>query len=147
MPDTLKDANVAIAPMQSGSGIQNKILEAMSCGLPVVTTNLGLGNIKAKPRKDILVADSPEDFAQSVIELLQNPLKAREIGYKAREYAVNNQRLLGYPLLGTIPLVDKKVNEDGNFEQPELYVIYKSLFQKLGLYVPKNKTKYLKCFF
>jgi polysaccharide biosynthesis protein PslH len=90
MPDTLKNANVAIAPMQSGSGIQNKILEAMSSGLPVVTTNLGLGNIKAIPGKEILLADSPEDFAKAIISLLQNPSLAREIGNQGRQYVVNN---------------------------------------------------------
>lgn len=90
MSETLRNANVAVAPMQSGSGIQNKILEAMSTGLPVVTTNLGLGSIKAKPNKEILVADTPEDFAQVTINLLKNPLKARELGDQARKYVVEN---------------------------------------------------------
>ncbi|MEB3217220.1 MAG: glycosyltransferase [Nostocales cyanobacterium 94392] len=90
MSDTLRSANVAVAPMQSGSGIQNKILEAMSTGLPVVTTNLGLGSIKAKPNKEILVADTPEDFAQKTIDLLHNSLQVREIGHQARKYVVDN---------------------------------------------------------
>jgi polysaccharide biosynthesis protein PslH len=90
MSDTLRSANIGVAPMQSGSGIQNKILEAMSTGLPVVTTNLGLGSIKAKPNNEILVADTPEDFAQKTIYLLQNPLKAKEIGHQARKYVVDN---------------------------------------------------------
>jgi sugar transferase (PEP-CTERM/EpsH1 system associated) len=89
MPETLKQAKVAIAPMQSGSGMQNKILEAMASGLPVVTTTLGLGSLSAKPDKEILIADSPEDFAKATITLLQNSDLAREIRNLARQFVVN----------------------------------------------------------
>jgi len=51
MSDALSDATVAIAPMQSGSGMQFKILEAMALSVPVVTTTLGLGDIKAQINK------------------------------------------------------------------------------------------------
>jgi glycosyltransferase involved in cell wall biosynthesis len=77
---------VAIAPMQSGSGIQNKILEAMASGLPVVTTTLGIGSLKAEPGREILVADSPEKFAKTVIGLLQNGELAEAIGYQASKF-------------------------------------------------------------
>ena len=89
MPETLKKAKVAVAPMQSGSGMQNKILEAMASGLPVVTTTLGLGSLSAKPDKEILVADSPEDFAKATITLLKNSDLAREIRHQARQFVVN----------------------------------------------------------
>jgi sugar transferase (PEP-CTERM/EpsH1 system associated) len=89
MPETLKKAKIAIAPMQSGSGMQNKILEAMASGLPVVTTTLGLGSLSAKPDKEILIADSPEDFAKATITLLQNSDLAREIRNLARQFVVS----------------------------------------------------------
>ena len=84
MPDTLNRANVAVAPMQSGAGIQNKILEAMACGLPLVTTTIGLGGLAAVPGRDLLVADSPREFADAVVSVLGNPERAGELGENAR---------------------------------------------------------------
>ena len=68
----IRGAIISIAPMQSGSGMQFKILEAMACGIPVVTTQLGLGDIKARLGKDVLVADSPDEFAKKVVELISS---------------------------------------------------------------------------
>jgi glycosyltransferase involved in cell wall biosynthesis len=90
MVDILNQANVAIAPMQSGSGMQNKILEAMATELPIVTTTLGLGSIQAQPEQEILVTDNPKQFAQYIVELLNNPQWAKEIGKKARQFVISN---------------------------------------------------------
>lgn len=90
MPDVLNQASVAIAPMQSGSGMQFKILEAMSCGLPVVTTAIGLGDIKARPSYEICVADTAKDFTDKVISLLRSSEMSENIGKKAREFVIQN---------------------------------------------------------
>jgi glycosyltransferase involved in cell wall biosynthesis len=73
-------ARVSIAPMQSGSGMQNKILEAMACGVPVVTTSLGLGDIKAEVGNDLLVADTAQSFVDGVLSLLQSNELHSKIG-------------------------------------------------------------------
>ena len=82
----LKTATVAVAPMQSGSGMQNKILEAMACSVPVVTTRKGLGDIKAINYRDLLVADKSRDFTAMVISLLQSKIKNKYIGCNGRAY-------------------------------------------------------------
>lgn len=81
----LREARIAIAPLQSGSGMQFKILEAMACALPVVTTTIGLGTIPAVNNESILIADDPEDFAQYCIRLLIDDTLAESIGKKAMQ--------------------------------------------------------------
>jgi sugar transferase (PEP-CTERM/EpsH1 system associated) len=88
MNDVLAEGTIAIAPMLSGSGIQNKILEAMACGLPVVTTTIGVGALAAVRGRDILVADGEEEFARAVAGLLGEPLRAEEMGRQGRDYVV-----------------------------------------------------------
>jgi polysaccharide biosynthesis protein PslH len=86
----LNGAKVALAPMQSGSGMQFKILEAMACGVPVVTTALGLGDISARPGKDILVADSSAEFTQAIVGLLKSVQMAEDIGDHGMQYVYTN---------------------------------------------------------
>jgi glycosyltransferase involved in cell wall biosynthesis len=86
----LNSAMVAIAPMQSGSGMQFKILEAMACGVPVVTTTLGLGDISATPGQDLLVADSPAEFSKAVVDLLKSQELAADVGEHGMQYVQSN---------------------------------------------------------
>lgn len=90
MAEALLDAAIAVAPMQSGSGIQNKILEAMACGLPVVTSTIGLGPIAATPGKEILVADSPREVIDAICYLLENHEIAKSIGAQGRRFVSVN---------------------------------------------------------
>jgi sugar transferase (PEP-CTERM/EpsH1 system associated) len=86
MAAVLREAAVAVAPMQSGAGMQNKILEAMACGIPVVTTTLGLGAIAARPGEEVLVEDDPARFAASVVALLRDGDRRRALGASGRAY-------------------------------------------------------------
>jgi polysaccharide biosynthesis protein PslH len=86
----LINSAVAIAPMRSGAGMQNKILEAMASGVPLVVSSVGLGDIAAMPGKAVLVADSPEDFIASTVDLLTSPLEHQRMSDAAYEYVTNN---------------------------------------------------------
>ena len=78
------DALFFIAPLRAGSGTKLKVLNAMAQGRAVLTTSIGAEGIAATPDSEILVADTPQSFAQKAIWLLQHPEKALEIGNRAR---------------------------------------------------------------
>ncbi|MCP4546402.1 MAG: glycosyltransferase [bacterium] len=73
MGEVLADADIAIATMQSGAGIQNKVLEAMAVGTPVVATRLGNAGIQAVHGREILIASAPDRVAARIESLLDNP--------------------------------------------------------------------------
>jgi glycosyltransferase involved in cell wall biosynthesis len=86
----LQTATVAVAPLAYGVGIQNKILEAMACGTPVVTTSPGLAALGAVPNQDLLVADDPGAFADAVVALLRDPARCESVGNSGRRYVEAN---------------------------------------------------------
>ncbi|CDI03957.1 putative Sugar transferase, PEP-CTERM/EpsH1 system associated [Candidatus Competibacter denitrificans Run_A_D11] len=106
--DYLAAAAVCVVPLRIARGIQNKILEAMAMGKPVVTTPQAFEGIKAVPDEEIITAESEESFAAAVINLLKNPAQAQRIGEHARlcvekHYSwENNLRILDKLLLEPI---------------------------------------------
>ncbi len=87
--DELNNAQVAVAPMRSGSGMQNKIIEAMACGTPVVTTHNGLEGLFAQNEEEILVEDTPDTFSQAVINLLSDEQLYNSFVKKSIQYSDN----------------------------------------------------------
>jgi glycosyltransferase involved in cell wall biosynthesis len=86
----LNEASVVVVPLQSASGIQNKILEAMACARPVVTTAVGLGAIAARHGREVLIAEGREAFADAVVSLLEDESAAEEMGRCARAFVIAN---------------------------------------------------------
>jgi len=68
----IASCNVSLAPLWSGGGTRLKILEAMALGTPVVATSKGAEGLLVKDGEHLLIADQPELFAQSVINILSN---------------------------------------------------------------------------
>lgn len=83
-----QQSRIFIAPMQIGIGMQNKILEAMSMGLPVITSSLANNAIGAVHGKEIWIANTPEKVAEAVSYLLSNTELAITIGQNARNLMV-----------------------------------------------------------
>ncbi len=84
--DYLRRATVAATPIPYGAGIQNKVLEAMACATPVVTTPQAISALDIQPGHDLLVADNPQAFAATLLNLLDNPQQQKKIGQAGRAY-------------------------------------------------------------
>lgn len=85
----MKDCKVSVCPVKIAGGIQNKILEAMAMGIPVVTTPEGAEGIGAD-EKILTVAKTAEEYARQVIQIMLDNTLQKEIGYKSREFVQNN---------------------------------------------------------
>jgi sugar transferase (PEP-CTERM/EpsH1 system associated) len=83
-------ADVAVVPLRIARGMQNKVLEAMACGKPVVVARKAMGGIHAQAGRDLMVAESAEEFRDCVAALLSDPARARAMGQAAREYILRN---------------------------------------------------------
>jgi glycosyltransferase involved in cell wall biosynthesis len=81
----LERAAVSVAPLRFGAGMKGKVVEAMASGLAVVTTSTGAQGLEAVSGRHLIVADEPEEFARSVVELLADPGRAEDIGRAGRE--------------------------------------------------------------
>jgi len=84
--DYLAKAAVCVVPLRMAQGIQNKILEAMAMGIPVVTTSVANRGIQATHGKEILVADDPAEFAAATIALLNDHGLRETIAKNARSF-------------------------------------------------------------
>lgn len=78
-------SSVFVAPMRAGSGIQTKNLEAMAMGTPVVTTSIGAMGLEAEIGKELITADDPQEFANNVIQLIENPEMQHKFGSAGRK--------------------------------------------------------------
>lgn len=88
--DAYADGRIFVAPMFSGLGLQNKILEAMAMGLPCVTTSIVNNAIGAELGKEILVADTLDGLADHVKRLMEDQQLHTDISTAARAFVVSN---------------------------------------------------------
>ena len=86
MRDYLERATVCVVPLRIAKGIQNKVLEAMAMGIPVVSTSGGNRGINAVDNRDLMVADNPKMFADAVVKLLRHDYIRQTIALNAREF-------------------------------------------------------------
>ncbi|MDB5799392.1 MAG: sugar transferase, PEP-CTERM/EpsH1 system associated [Rhodocyclales bacterium] len=81
----LRHARVVVAPLRVARGVQNKILEAMAMGRPVVASATCAVGIKARHDEELVVADSAEEWSAAVTSLLADGMRAEQVGQRARE--------------------------------------------------------------
>jgi polysaccharide biosynthesis protein PslH len=97
-------AAVAVVPLRLARGVQNKVLEAMALGKPVIAAPPALAALRTVPGVHLLSASTPQEWVRAVAELLTDPLRRRELGVAARQYVEQHhhwERCL-QPLLGAI---------------------------------------------
>jgi polysaccharide biosynthesis protein PslH len=80
----LENTGVMVVPVRAGGGIRVKILNALSQELPIVTTTIGCEGIAVEDGRHVLIADTPEEFAQATLRLLENRTLAQELGRNGR---------------------------------------------------------------
>ena len=93
VPDTreyLRRATVAVVPLRIARGIQNKILEAMAMGLPVVATPQAFEGIEAKPDRDLILGEDEDMIAKGVIKLIKEVSLRKFLCNSARRVVENN---------------------------------------------------------
>lgn len=103
-------ADIFVAPFRLARGVQNKVLQAFSCGLPVISTPMGAEGILCQQNRDILIASSPEEFIQEANQLIAQPKRAQSIGASAeriitKHYSWQSQL---QPLVNLLDSVSKK---------------------------------------
>jgi glycosyltransferase involved in cell wall biosynthesis len=80
----LAEAEVMIVPLRVGGGTRIKIYEGMATGIPIISSAIGAEGLPVTQRENILLADSPEEFAQSICELFEQALLRKTIGENGR---------------------------------------------------------------
>lgn len=81
----LSRAWVVVAPLLESFGVKVRVLQVMAVGKPVVATSMVATGIDVSPRENIILADEPREFAERVIELLNDKNRRERIGAQARQ--------------------------------------------------------------
>lgn len=77
-------ADVLVVPLRQGAGTRIKVLEAMAAGLPVVTTSKGCEGIAVENAKEVIIADTPQALADSLVKVMTEPEVGRSLAEEAR---------------------------------------------------------------
>jgi len=90
--EIMSQSKISVAPMFSGSGLQNKLLENMAVGIPLITSPLSAAPIHALKDKHLLVASDEVEFAENIKKLLNNEEYANELGREGQRFVKLNFR-------------------------------------------------------
>ncbi|MEO6726866.1 MAG: TIGR03087 family PEP-CTERM/XrtA system glycosyltransferase [Blastocatellia bacterium] len=82
----LHSATVCVVPLRIARGVQNKLLEAMACGKAVIATPAAAAGLRANNGEDLLVANSPSEFAAAALQVIRNEALRESLGWHARSF-------------------------------------------------------------
>jgi len=83
-------AALTVAPLRIARGTQNKILEAMAMGVPVVCSSLAAGGVDAVPGEHLLTADTPQAQCDAILRILEDPRERKRLARAGRERVLSN---------------------------------------------------------
>lgn len=86
----VRESALMVAPLAIARGTQNKILEAMAMGVPVVTSTAAAGGVDAEPGRHLLVADAATDIAEAVLRIVENPAERTRLSLAGRERVLSH---------------------------------------------------------
>jgi polysaccharide biosynthesis protein PslH len=86
----VRKSAVMVAPLAIARGTQNKILEAMAMGVPVVTSRVAAGGVDAEPGAHLVVADSPNEQAEAIIKLLESAQERERLARAGRQRVLSH---------------------------------------------------------
>lgn len=81
---------IFVAPMFIGTGLQNKLLEAMALGIPCITTTLANNALQAIPNESILIADTKEAFLEAINRLMKDEKNRERIAQNGKAFVLEN---------------------------------------------------------
>ncbi len=81
----IRSSALMVAPLNIARGTQNKILEAMAMGVPVVTSTVAAGGVDAESEEHFLVADTREACAEAILRIVDNPTERERLAIAGRE--------------------------------------------------------------
>lgn len=87
---TYKSSRLFFAPLQIGTGLQNKILEAMALKIPCITSELCNNALKAQNGKQIITGKKPVNYVNSIVQLLDDPAMAKTIANAGYSFVKEN---------------------------------------------------------
>lgn len=82
----LSRASVALAPLLVAAGMQNKVLEALAMGTPVVATPGSCRSLQTQHERHLLIAEGAQAYANAILRLLEDPSLARQLATEGRQY-------------------------------------------------------------
>ena len=103
----MENKQIMVVPLLSGGGIRIKILEGLAAGKVIVSTSTGAEGINYSDKKNILIADTPEDFTKTILSLLNNPNLLNNIAREAQILARTqyDNILIGKKLAGFLKTI------------------------------------------
>ncbi|MDF1672610.1 MAG: glycosyltransferase [Vicingaceae bacterium] len=102
-------SKVFVAPMQIGTGLQNKLLEAMAMQMPCITSTLANNALNAEPNKSVLIGENPNDYANHIVQLLDNKDLYQKIASNGFQFVKEN-----YTWQGSTSILEKLITQNNN---------------------------------